>query len=226
MAQCKYCDQSGWFFPVNPDGLCRKCAPMVQLDVSQRVRVLNDSLRHVNTSKKLDVQLSRCDILLDHARALHKYEERGIPSVNPAPSYFLETYKNKKDELILASLTDETEKAKTKADLASGVKSKLTHLSKTLFKVQAYKGKADNPSILGSLEKDLRELIHATQINGFLEDAKRAEFKGQTKKALESYYDALYFLKNDDIEDSLQSEHLNEIEGKIASLGGHVPVGD
>lgn len=221
MAHCKCCVHG---FPVNPDGLCEICAPIVQLDVSQSIRIIKDSLKLVNTSKKLDIQLSRCDVLLDHARALYQYEVLGIPSINPAPSYFLEVYKNKKDELILSALTDEVEKAKTKADLSSGVKSKLNHLSKTLFKVQEYKGRADNPSILNVLEKVLRDLIHATQLNGFLEEAKKAEFKGQTKKALESYYDALYFLKNDDIEDSLQSEHMNKIEGKIAALGGNLPA--
>ena len=63
-------------------------------------------------------------------------------------------------------------------------------------------------------------LNHQTQLNAYLDEAKKAEFKGQRKKALDRYYDALYFLKHDEIEDALQQEHLSAIEAKINELGG------
>ena len=53
---------------------------------------------------------------------------------------------------------------------------------------------------------------------GRIEDAKKAEFKNQRKKALDKYYEALYFLKNDEIDDSLQQDHISMIESKIKEL--------
>lgn len=54
--------------------------------------------------------------------------------------------------------------------------------------------------------------------NACLEAARKAEFKGQKKKALDQCQDALYFLYNDEIDDSLQAEKIVEIEAKISEL--------
>jgi len=55
-----------------------------------------------------------------------------------------------------------------------------------------------------------------------LDKAKKYEFKGNNKKALDFYYESLYFLKTDNIDDEVQKEQINEIENKIKSLGGEV----
>ncbi len=72
------------------------------------------------------------------------------------------------------------------------------------------------------MEKHLKDRIQATQLEAFLEAARKAEFKRQAKKALDSYYDALYFLKHDEIDDVHQAEHIRMIEEKILALGGEI----
>jgi len=186
--------------------------------VSQRARIVNDSMRLIDESKRLDTRISRCDLLLMHAAALAKYEERGIPTIKPPPSALLKQYGEQRDDLILQGLEAEVETAQAKAEVASTVKSKINQLSKALLKVQEYKTKTSDPAPLDMLEEKLQALIHQTQLDGYLQKARKAEFKGQRNKALDQYYEALYLLKHDDINDSLQADHIAAIEGKIAEL--------
>lgn len=68
------------------------------------------------------------------------------------------------------------------------------------------------------MEIKVRKFLHETQLNAFLEEARKAEFKGNKKKALDQYKEALYFLRNDEIDDSLQAGKIKEIEKKISEL--------
>jgi len=175
-------------------------------------------MRLIGESKKLDTQLSRCDLLLEHAEALMKYEEKGIPTIEPLPSALLREYRIKQDELILNGLECEVKDTLIKIGVTISPKTKINHLSKALLKIREYKPKANNSELLNDLEMKLVELIHQTQLNSYLEEAKKAEFKGQRKKALENYYEALYFLKHDEIDDALQSENISALEARIAEL--------
>ena len=71
---------------------------------------------------------------------------------------------------------------------------------------------------LDQLEARVRRFSHETQLNAYLEAARKAEFKGQKKKALEQYKEALYFLKTDEIDDLSQAEEISKIEAKISEL--------
>jgi hypothetical protein len=192
------------------------------MDVAQRARIMSDSIKLVKESKKLDTQLSRCDLIIEHASALVKYEQRGIPTFDPLPSTLVKECRTMHDQIIVAALATEFENVRSKVEIASSVNSKVTLLSKVLLKIREYKPKANNPTVLDSLEQQASQLIQEIQLAGYLDEAKKAEFKGQKKKALDQYYEALYFLKNDQIDDSLQQEHIRFIETKIAELGGKI----
>jgi len=219
MAQCKSCDRSGIFFSVNSDGLCSSCASIVVMDVSQKVRLVNDCAKLVEESSNLDVQLSRYDFLMENLYGLLKYERKGIATCSPAPSVFINTYRGRKDEIIVKYLKSALETAKEKMPLASSVKTKINQLTKILLKVRDYKSKVTDAALLKPTEQEIVDLIHRIQLDGYLDAAKKAEFKGQRKKALDQYYEALYFLKHDEIDDALQAEHISQIEKKIVDLG-------
>jgi len=67
-------------------------------------------------------------------------------------------------------------------------------------------------------EGQKKTFIHKTQLNEYIEEAKKAEFKDQKSKALDKYQEALYFLQNDEIDDSLQKENIDELKAKISEL--------
>lgn len=127
-----------------------------------------------------------------------------------------------RDSILLESIEEEVKKATTKAEIATTLKTKLAPLSKALIKLKDFKSQAHDSTLLDDLEKSLSSLLHQTQLNSFLEAANKAEFKNQKKKALDQYYEALYFLKNDDIDDSFQTENISSIEAKVIELVGKI----
>lgn len=225
MADCKWCHRSGWFLGVNEHGLCKNCTPAIALEVSSRGRVINDSINLVQSTKKLDTALSRCDVIIQHAQALKPYEDAGIVAINPPPSVLIHQYREKKDVLIGRHLEEEFQDALSKAALTPSYKTKVSLFSKLLLRARDYRAWTSDPRSLDSLERRVADKVHVIQLEGYLEQAKRLEFKGNKKKALDAYYDALYFLRHDDIDDATQTEHIKHLEQKILELGGRLEGG-
>jgi hypothetical protein len=218
MAQCKLCDRSGWFLSLSSNDLCNSCESFFQLDLHQRVRVIQESQEIVKASMRLDTKLSRIQVAIDHLRALQNYERRGIETVQPPPAEAISQYERRRQEEVFDHAKMSYDEALAKAELIVSGKSKTTILSKELLKLRDYAQYA--PSNLQPMAEHLkREIAKATMVD-YLEKARKAEFKGQQKKALEQYYEALYFLKHDEVDDSLQTEHITVLERKIVELGG------
>ena len=218
MAQCKMCGHKGFFLSVSENGLCESCESIFVMDIQQRGRIINDCIKLVNESKNMSTKLSRYDLLREHAQALLEYEHKGIPTISPPPSQFLSEYTIKRDQIILESVTAEVEKALDKAEIASATRTCINEANKALLKIQEGKKELNDKTKLDQLEDRIRHFSHEKQLNEYLEAARKAEFKGKKKKALDQYQEALYFLHGDDIDDSLQAEKIGEIEAKISEL--------
>ena len=218
MAQCKMCERKGIFLSVSENGLCKSCESIVMMDIQQRVRIINDCIKLVNESKNMSTQLSRYDLLREHAQALLKYEHKGIPTISPSPSQFLSEYTTNRDQIVLESVTAEVEKALTKAEIAITSRTSINEANKALLKIQESKKELNDQAKLDQLEARIRHFSHEKQLNEYLEEARKAEYKGEKKKALDRYQEALYFLRSDNIDDSLQGRKIGEIEAKISDL--------
>lgn len=218
MGQCKMCGRKGLFLSITANGLCKYCDTVVTMDVMNRGRVINDCMSLVAESKNMKTRLSRCDILLEHAQALQKYEHKGIPTISPSPSQLLSQYASMRDQIVLEGIKAEVEKALAKAEIATTPRTSINEANKALLKIQEGKQELRDQAKLDQLEARVRRFTHETQLNAYLEEARKAEFKGQKKKALDQYQEALYFLRSDEIDDSLQAEKIGEIEAKISEL--------
>lgn len=218
MAQCLNCGRSGLFLSVSVNGLCKNCDPIVGLDVRQRARIITESAKLIGQSTKLDTQLSRCDLFLQHAKALLLYERKGIPTVNPLPSSLIEQYQKKRNTLLCEGLERIVNEAIAKANLSPNIKTKIGHASKAFLKLREYHDMVASSVLLEGLGQKLRDYIHRAQLGAYLEAANKAAFKGDKKKALDQYYEALYLLKHDEVDDALQVTEIGQIEAKIAAL--------
>ncbi len=218
MAQCKWCEKKGMLLSVNWDGLCKVCASTVAIEIQQRTRIIDDSARLALEGKKIDTRLSRCNLVLEHANALLKYEEKGVPTIDPDPSKLIFGFNELHDKIIIEEMEGITNKALTKAGVATTNKQAINEATKALVKIKEWEDKLNEPGGLEDLEGQVRTFTHEKQLNGFLEEARKAEFKGNTKKALDQYQEALYFLKTDEVDDSLQAGAISEIEAKIKEL--------
>ena len=220
MAQCKWCDRSGWFLSVTSQGVCKNCAPVIAIDAESRARVLKESAEIIRSSKKPETRLSRCDLIIKYASALERYERRGITVLETPPSTIISRFKNVREQILAEAAQSTADAARAKASVASTVKSKVGILSKALLAIREYAAKSERPDGLAQIEGAISRETHLAQLLGYLDEAKKAEFKGQKKKALDQYYEALYLLRHDDVDDSLQRDQIGVIEAKIFEFGG------
>jgi hypothetical protein len=218
MGQCRNCGNKGFFLATDQNGLCAYCQRTVLVVVKQNARLIEDSIRLVEEGKTPGTRLSRCDLLLERAEQLLQYEKKGIPTVSPAPSQLITKYRLRRDEIVSEEILAVVEKATEKARIASSPRAKVSTLNNALLKIREIgKGFGDR-SHLESHETALRGLAHKAQLEGYLDEARKAEFKGNLKRAIDQYKEALYFLKNDDVADDIQQSEISEVEAKIRNL--------
>ncbi|NLI56349.1 hypothetical protein GX420_05175 [bacterium] len=218
MPECKWCGKRGVFLSVNSAGLCMNCASLISFNVKETVRIVNDSLEIIKNSKKIDTRLSRCDLIIEKVKDLLKYENKDIKTIDPKPSVFIEKIYSMKDQIIFEEINNMINELMKKDNLEISIKSKINEANKILLKIIDFKKYTRNIVILEEFENTLRKYLNETQLNMYLEEAKKAEFLGKKKTALEKYKEALYFLKTDKTEDSLQQDKIKEIESKISEL--------
>jgi len=221
MPQCIWCEKKGIFLSVDSNKLCRNCQGIIYFDFQQRFRIIRDSQKLIEKSKNFSTRISRIDTLLEHVQALKKYEEKNITTLSPPPSEVERNYLGVRGDLIFENIIEEIDKIMNKARLGLTHKTKAGEANKALVKINERRKEIQEEDKLKEIEereKEIKTFIHETQLNEFIEEAKKAEFKGQKAKALDKYQEALYFLQNDEIDDSFQKEKIAEIKAKISEL--------
>lgn len=203
---------------VNADGLCRTCNPIVIRDIVQRKREIARLARTINVSGNFVSKVQRCDTVIRHLISLEDYERRGIPIRDLSPSVLLAEYRQGRERILSTGLEKLVSEALTKAEVTISVNGKIREASKGLLKLQEFTGVVNSPGILEALTAKIKTFIQTTQLNGYLEAAKKAEFKARYKRALDQYREALYFLNHVEIDDRLKTRNIPEIERKISEL--------
>ncbi len=218
MATCKHCDRKGWFLKLDNNGLCTACQPIVIPDVIARHKAIQRSLEPANRAAGLKTRVGKCDIIVEHAKALLRYERKGINTTSPLPSEFITEYQQVRRAHIREAARSVSEIAKAKADVASSHKTKANALAAGLAKIHEMGTTFDTMDEIRPLLGELSSMIHKTRLDGFLHSAAKAEFKKNRQKALDQYQEALYFVRNDDVPDEEQKDEIQFLEAKIAEL--------
>jgi hypothetical protein len=220
MATCKYCDRSGFFLSVDTNGLCNECKQRILLPLIRNVQILKESIELAQNGKTFSTRLSRCDLAIEKARELLPVEKKGIPTVEPNPSILLEELLQMREAIIEEEVRSVIDKASKKSEVSASQRTKETALTSALIKVEEILENMGSKNKANSIRNELNYLIHKTKLDGFLEAARKAEFKNQRKKAIDHYQEALYLIKNDKVSDDEQAEIIDEIEQKVAELEG------
>lgn len=221
MGQCIWCERKGLFISVDKNRLCRNCQLSIYVDIQERSRIISDSQKLIEKSENYKTRLHRINLVLEHLRTLKEYENKNIETLSLLPSELENYYKKLKNELIYENIIGGIEKIMNKARIGLTAKTKMTEANKAILSIlEGKKELQDKDKIeeLNNKEKEIKNFIHETQLNDFIKEAKKAEFKGQKSKALDKYQEALYFLKTDEVDDSLQKDKINEIKSKISEL--------
>lgn len=68
---------------------------------------MKESLNFLNKSEDLQTRLTYCNLLFKNALRLEEYEKKGIQTIKPHPSIFIEECQKIKKELHHVSLKEE-----------------------------------------------------------------------------------------------------------------------
>ncbi|MFT6094373.1 MAG: hypothetical protein ACJA2Q_002277 [Pseudohongiellaceae bacterium] len=178
---------------------------------------MDDSMRLAIEGKTFGTKLSRCDLVIEHAEALLEYETINIPTLSPLPSELIGQFRALRIEIVLDEAQKIADKAADKSKVASTINSKYNALGQGLLKAKSILENI-SPGMGQSIIDKLSNKMHETKLSGFLENAEKAEFKGNAKKAIDQYQEALFFIQNDDIPDQQQHEEITKLEAKIQKL--------
>jgi tetratricopeptide (TPR) repeat protein len=92
MPLCKLCSKKGIFLWISKNGLCKLCDNFAVTDVNRRAQIIQESMSIMDRTTNSETKTSRCNVLLDNAKALVKYEKIGIPTISPLPSELIRKY--------------------------------------------------------------------------------------------------------------------------------------
>lgn len=218
MAECKWCGKKGIFVKVNSDGLCEICANSIYLDIKQNIKIIQESLDIIDKSKNIDTIISRYNLIIERAISLKKYEEKEIKTISPKPSELIEKIKRIKENLIIDNFKNSLKEIEEKDEILLPVKNKINEAKKLLEKLYEFKKELTNLDIIKDIETKIKMFIIDLQLKKYYDEARKYEFIGNKKKAIEKYKELLYVLKTDNIDDQLQQDKINEIENKILEL--------
>lgn len=224
LGTCRLCNNSGWLLSVNSEELCADCEDVWAQDVEQNSRILSESLDIIDRSQNFKTRLSRAETAIHCCKRLQKYESRGIATIGTPPSEAIRRIKEAKQGIIENYVTDELLKARTKSHNAVTASGKVSPYSKVIDKIGEFYGELSDVSNLEELERETRVEMDQARLAAELEKAEKAEFKGQKKKAIDAYMDALFVIRKDSIDDAQQSDQIHEIKEKIRGLGGKIPM--
>ena len=175
-------------------------------------------MRLAHEGKTFGTRLSRCELVIEHVEFLLEFEKKDIPTVSPPPSRILRECRTLRTKIIVEEASGITEKAFEKSGLAVTPKSKERALADAILKVREVSRSLEERSRVDALEKRIRSAIHRVTLDGYLNAARKAEFKGNTKKVIDQYQEALFFHLNDDIDDEQQQSEIGVLEAKLEEL--------
>lgn len=210
--------KKGFFLSVDKNNLCNECSPSVLSQIENRARIVSESLKLAQTGKTFSTRISRIDVLIDNLDKLQAYEAKNIPTITPTPSLLIQDIRVLRQETITNEINELYTKSVNQAEVAATPTSEYNALSKGFLKVQeildGYNGEdRDFEQLLR-----LKLLMHKAKIEGYINEARKAEFKGNTKKAIDQYQEALFYIENDDVDDTLQSDLINQVKERLMAL--------
>lgn len=220
MSKCKICNNSGLLLSVNKHGLCPKCVQQIYPTIIRMLDIFNESQKIIKESKNYKTRLSRCELINSILERLAPYEAIGLTEdVFPIKiQEILNINVNTKKIIIKEAIYSTYEDIRTKVNASSSPKTKINACNNGLLKFRELSKEFGNLKEIVKVETELRKLAHTLEFNSFIEQAKKAEFKENFKKALDRYQEALFFLKSDDIDDSEQKDSIEKLELKISDL--------
>ena len=154
MPKCKYCGKSGFFLTVSKNSLCNNCDSFVVMDIQNRARIHNDSVRLIRNSENPDVVYSRIRLAIENLTVLFQYEKKGIATINPVPSKCLEVFKVESNQFLLDTFIKANKALTVKILNLKSTSAKRNQIQKFIDKTDEYIPKVNDWQSLKELRQD------------------------------------------------------------------------
>lgn len=158
--------------------------------------------------------------LMEAAEALQALELRGEATISPPPSQILPGFRREREELIRKEIEEIARKTMAASEAAT-VEKRAAIVQKAVQKAAEWEGLLPEGRVAQPVA-ELKALLHVARLEAMVEDARRFEFKGEAKRALDLYQEALYMVLNDEVPDAQQQEEIAALDGKIRALSDQV----
>ena len=160
MASCKWCGKSGLFLSLTKNGLCKICDIEIVSDIFQKQMLINDSTQIIQASENVDTIVSRFDFIVDILNSLSKYEQKGIPTLNPPPSKALEIMSpSERDNHIVYGLDKEFGRLKLKVNSLKTNKAKVTNIQNFITKMENFQELMLDNTQLNKLSREVKKYL-------------------------------------------------------------------
>ena len=220
---CPRCERTERQVPIQEGvTICQPCIRQVLPEVQRKMDIVAESQQLVNESKHIDTRLSRCGVVLDTLEDLRPFVDWGMIAVPPSLDETMASFRDVKAEIVEEHLQEYAAKSARKAQTYKSTSAKTKRYDKVIEEILKYAEFLPSEVVEDHIEKT-EEAKHKVELDDYVEKARKAEFKGKSKKAIDQYQEALYFLRTDQFDDEEQADIISSLEVKIEKLGGHVP---
>lgn len=165
-----------------------------------------------SSTKKLELYAE----LVEASEALQALELRGEATITPPPSQILPGFRREREELIRSEIEEIARKAMAASEAAT-VEKRAAIVQKSVQKAAEWEGLLPEGRVAQPVA-ELKALLHVARLEAMVEEARRFEFKGEAKRALDLYQEALYMVLNDEVPDDQQQEEIAALDAKIRAL--------
>ncbi|HFD81035.1 MAG TPA: hypothetical protein ENK05_11705 [Gammaproteobacteria bacterium] len=185
-------------------------------EIEEQKHIIMESLEIIQNSSNEKTRRSRIGVIQDAAAK--------IISINKSHEYaksVLALLPQLEKQIAFDAANDRIEKLFERAKAAKTVNTVKKNISLAVGELEDIfnKGLIDEDEFNRN-KKILLKFASDFEHDSYMEKGKRLEFKGQKKRALDAYQDALYTLLNDGIPDDEQTEEIAALQKKIENLAG------
>lgn len=224
MARCKSCDKSGFFLTVDGLGLCASCVVSVRPTIEFQVNRAVESTHAVDTRKTPLARLQAVERARGACSYLLAFERKGIFILTPSARELLENLTVIGRQIADDAILTHSSEAREKAIDAPSESAKLTGYAVAIKALLKLSTVAHDPSVLEEAALALRMERDRLRFDLTCRKAQAAVAKGQTKKAIDLFIQAIVDLQHDSTPDDKQMDLIYKAEDRIIALGGTPPT--
>ena len=177
---------------------------------------IDERVPKLDKARASTTRLSLLDELIRASEELQAFELQGEPTISPPPSQILPAFRQQREELIRAEIETIVRKA-VAAQEAADLDKRVGIVQKALQKAAEWEGLLPEGRVAQPVAEP-KALLHVARLEAIVEEARRHEFKGDARRALDLYQEALYLVLNDEVPDEQQQEEIHALDAKIRTL--------